>query len=590
MAHVFTSITMAGLQLAGLASGFDWKTLVDSLMSLERVPISRMESEQLLNTRRNNALTALGSRLNSLRTANKALNDDTLFSARNVTSGTTGSTWSMSAANATPVGTHSFNVTQLATTATRRGSADIASGIASSSDVSGVTLASLPTSTAVTAGTFTVNGQQVTVDPSDSLQDVFDAISTATSGDVTASYDEVTDTISLVGGSEIVLGAANDTSNFLAVAKLGNNGGASVTSGTSLGILDRDAALVDARLRTAVTAVDGSGNGSFQINGVAVDYNVNDDSLDDVIARINASGAGVSASYDSVADRLNLTNTVTGDLGVHVEESAGGLLGALGLGAGATLIRGVNAQFTVNNGDPITSTSNTLTSSAHGVEGLTITAASTGTQAITIAANTDAMKGKITAFIDAFNSVQTYIEDQTRITTSGGNVSTATLASNREIQDWARTLRGSAFAAVPGLTGSVNRLDSLGIDFVSGTNNLTIANPSKLEAALSNNAEDVDAFFNTAGTGFFDRFDDLMEKYVGTDGAGGYVKTQTTALTSTNKSLDEQIAAAEARLTQRRAILESGFIAMESAQLRIQQMQSQIENTFFSSSSSSTKK
>ncbi len=588
IAHLYLLTSMAGLQLAGLASGFDWQSLVDSLISLERTPISRMETEQVANLRKNSALGELGNRMRAFNTANEALSDSTLFTSRTVTS--SGSGWSLSAATGTATGSQTINVTRLATAAVQRGVADVAQGIAPSSDVSGITLAALPTASAVKGGVFTVNGAQVSVATTDSLQDVFDKIATATGGTVTASYDETTDSINLNSASEIVLGAANDTSNFLAVAKLANNGTGSVSSNSGLGTVDRDAALVDARLKSAITAVDGSGNGTFTINGVAIDYNINDDSIDDIIERINAAGAGVNASYDAAADRMNLSNTATGDLGIGLDEAAGGLLSALGLtgAAGGALTRGVNAQFSINGGATLTSTSNTLTSDVHGIAGLSVTVGSVSEQTVSVAANTEAMRTKIDAFIAAFNSVQTYIEDATKITATSGSVSAATLSSNREIQDWARQMRGNAFAQVSGLSGTVSRLESLGIDFTTGTNKLEIKDSAKLNAALSENAADVDAFFNTAGSGFFDRMDAMLKNYIGDDGNGGYLKSQQTSLTDANASLDRQIDDAERRLEQRRQQLEAGFIAMELAQQKIQLMSQQLSSTFFSSSSNSS--
>jgi flagellar hook-associated protein 2 len=42
--------------------------------------------------------------------------------------------------------------------------------------------------------------------------------------------------------------------------------------------------------------VDGSGNGSFTLNGVAISYNTATDTLNSLVTRINASGAGVTAA------------------------------------------------------------------------------------------------------------------------------------------------------------------------------------------------------------------------------------------------------------------------------------------------------
>lgn len=569
---------MATFSLAGLSSGFDWQSFVDTIIDLESVPISNLETEQVTNLRENTALNAVGSRLYAVKTAAATLNDADLFNGRSVSSSNSSSNWSTSAGTGATTGTYAFDVTRLATKASLKGASDLANGIANSTDVSGVTLASMPTSTAVTAGTFSVNGAQVTVATTDSLQDVFDAISTATGGDVTASYDDTTDSITLSSASEIVLGASNDTSNFLTVAKLANNGTGTVTSSNGLGTVDRDAALVDARLKTAITAVDVDGNGSFSINGVSIDYNVNDDSLDDIIDRINDADAGVTASYDSASDRMTLTNTATGDIGLGVSDSAGGLLEALGLttGTGAALQRGVNAEFTLDGGATLTSTSNTLTADVHGITGLSVTANSTGSEEISVTADTESMKEAINTFISAYNEAQTYIENITATVSSASGVSTSTLTSNREIQDWARQLRSYAFSEVSGLTGGVSRLESLGIDFVTGTNTLSIKDASKLDAALESSPEDVAAFFTTADTGFVDRLDVILETYVGDDGTGGYIEDATTANTTANSDIDQQIEAIERRLEQRRAVLEAAFIAMEEAQSNIQLMQSQI--------------
>ena len=555
-------------------------------MSLERVPISRLEVEQFSNTRKKTALTGLGTNLNNLKTSVAALNDPDLFSGRTAATNTSGSTWSVSADTTSTAGTNTFNVTQLATAAVQRGTTDIAEGISATSDVSGLTLANMATATPVTAGTFTVNGAQVTVDTTDSLQDVFDAIDTATGSAVTAAYDETTDTITLSSGSEIILGAANDTSNFLTVSKLSNNGTGTIESSGGLGAGDINSALVDARLKTAITAVDGAGDGTFSINGVDIAYNVNDDSISDVLDRINDSTAGVTATYDSALDRVNLTNDSTGDIGIGVSESAGGLLGALGL-TGGTLDRGVNAEFTVNGGSTLTSTSNTLTADSHGITGLAVSATTTTSQDITVSADTDSAKAAIEDFIAKFNTVQLYIDEQTKITTDGDDVTAGLLSSNREIQTWAQSLRSSVFAEVEGLSGAFSRMESFGIDFVVGENTLEIKDATALDDALRDNADDLAEFFSTADTGFAARLETLVENFVGDDGTGGFLETQTTALDASNKSLDQQIEDAERRLDQKREQMEAGFIAMELAQQRIQIMQQQLSSAFSSISPSS---
>ncbi len=572
-----------GFQVAGLASNFDWKSFVDQIMDLERAPAARLEKEKSTNNTQASLLSTLTTRFESLQTSAKALGAITTFGKRSASSTTADSTWSATAAADTATGSYKIAVSQVATAASLRGSSDIARGLnPSGSDVSGLTLANLPIGQAVTAGTFTVNGAKVTVSLTDSLQDVFNAISTATGGNVTAAYSSAGDTVSLTAASgEVMLGAGNDTSNFLRALKLGNNGTGTVASSARLGTVKTTAALSAANLSTAITAVDGNGAGSFSVNGVTISYDVDTDSLTTVLKRINDSSAGVSASYDSVNDRVVLANKSTGDLGVSVSESAGGLMGALGLTSGTTFTRGKNAEFRINDGDLLSSASNALDSSAHGIEGLVVEVDSQATQTISVAADTSAMRAKLDAFISDYNALQSFIETNTKVSTDAkGKVSAAALSGNRELQDWARSLRSMAFASVTGGTGSIARLNDLGIDFKAATNELEIKDETKLGDALADATSDVTSFFTTGSTGFAAKFDSFLDTVVGLNNA------QKERINTTNTKLDEQIAAIERRLTQQRAVMESAFIAMETAQSKIKQQQTALDGMVSSFSSS----
>lgn len=539
-------------------------------MEVERAPINRLVAEQGRNTLANSALTDLGTRLTALQTATTALKSATLFTGRSVTLG--GSGWSAAAASGTPAGTYDFNVTQLATAARREGAADIGAGLSATNDVSALTIATLPIGTAVTAGSFTVNGQKIEVGLADSLEDVFAAISTATGGEVTASYDPLTDKIALNGTGEISLGAANDTSNFLRALKLGNNGTNAVTSSSALGTVRTTGALASAGLRTAITSVDVDGNGTFTINGVEIAYNVNTDSLSGIVSRINQAGAGVNASYDSVNDRVVLTNSSTGDIGISVSEAAGGLLGALGLTTGGTLVRGENTEFSVDGGPVLTTPGTTLDASAHGIAGLSVTATSTGAQNATVSADTAAMKDKIKEFITAYNAVQTFIDEKSRITSANGKVTTSALTSNREVQGWAGNLRALAFGSVE---GTIGRLESLGIDFMPGSTQLEIKDETKLDAALRDRPGEVEQFFQKAGTGLASKFETRLATLVSQN------SDQQKRLTANNAGIDRQIADLERRLEQQRSLLTDSFLRMEEAQAKIQQQGAAITSAFF---------
>ena len=576
---------MAGLQLTGLASGLDWRSLVDKLMDAERIPQNRLRAEKAAGVQKTTVLESLKTGLTALQNALKPLSGDSsdVFAIRTAKLANASTTWNASAAAGTEAGTYQIQVTQLATKAQRSGAADAGNSLSATSNVSGLTLATLPIGTAVKAGDFTVNGARITVALTDSLQDVFAQIATATGGTVTASYDPATDKVRLNSASEIVLGSANDTSNLLGALQLYNNGTGEVLAPKALGVVSISAAIANANLRNAVAGLDAGGNGSFSVNGVSIAFNANTDSVQTVMARITASTAGVTASFDRVNDRFTLTNKTTGDVGISVSETAGGLLESLGLGGTASLVRGKNAQFSVDGGPTLTSSSNTFAESDHGIAGISVAATSETTETITVAGDTAGARSKIEDFIAKYNAVQSYIEQQTKTSTSGdGKVSAALLAGNREVTEIAKQLRNKIFAAVPGLTGSIQRLEALGIDFKTGTSELEIKDSGKLDAALRGSSVDVRKLFSDTGDGLVKRLDSFVTKITGTTGT---LTTQTATLAKQSKSIDEQIAAMDRRLAQQKALLEQGFIRMEEAQSNLQSQLTALNNAFGTNSS-----
>lgn len=579
---------MAGIQISGLVSGsFDWKSVVDQLIQIESTPVARLQTEESNNIDRLASLSTLQSRLTDLQTSSSALGANGLFSGRTATSNTAGSTWNSSATTGASIGSYSIAVTQLATATRLSGGSAISAPLSPTDNVAGLTVATMATATAVTAGTFTVDGKQVTIALTDSLDDVLQRIGTQTGGKVTASYSASTDKITLAStdGSQVVLGAANDTSNFLSALRLANNGGTSVSSAAALGSSTLTAPLATSRLRGTISAVDGTGAGTFSINGVAIAYNVNTDSLSAVLSRINASTAGVVASYDSTNDRVVLTNKTTGDVGLGLDEAPNGLLSALGLTSAATLARGNDAQFSVDGGPTMTSHSNSLDEKALGITGLTVSAGSLGTQTITVKADNASMNTAIKDFITKFNAVQSYIDSQTKITkTPDGKVTAALLADNREVQAWSSQLRSMAFGQVDGLSGTIKRLSDMGIDFSSTDSTLSVRNQSTLDAALLNHGDDVAAFFNTDTTGFIDKFSDFLTSKL--TPSTGPLAAQMASINKANAGIDKQIITLNLRLANQRELLTSAFLSMQNAQSRAQQQQTTLSNFFDKKTSS----
>jgi flagellar hook-associated protein 2 len=572
---------MAAIQISGLLSNqaFDWKTVVSELIAADSIPITNLQAQQTTNTNQITALGSLQTDMANLQTSVENLQTGDLFAARTVTSSNSNSTWKSTSADGAALGTYNFSIQTLATQAQTEGAVGVSSGISATSNVAGVTLANMNIATPITAGTFTVNGQQVTIATTDSLQDVFNKISLATGGDVTGSYTpSPTDGITLTSGSgaEVVLGANNDTSNFLSAMKLQNNTTSSTSSSAPLGNVVTSAAIASADLKTPLTGLDPSGNGSITINGVVINYNANTDTLSTLISRINSSSAGVTVSYDSANNRFDVTNNNTGDVGMGLSDTSGNLLAAMGLtsASGGAFVHGKNAQFTINGGPTLTSLSNTLDSSVTGISGFSVTVNSETAETLQIQSNTASMQTAIQSMITAYNQLQTDITADTRITSSGGTTSASVLSSNNEVTDWASNLQSMAFDAVSGVTGSIQSLNDLGIGFADTTGQLSITDSTKLANALTNTPQDVQNFFLTGSTGFVSRL------YTGLTSDIGENTSAQSALAQSNTDLGDQITAMQTQLNTEQTTLTNSFITMLDAQSTAQSESTTLTNAF----------
>ena len=448
---------MAGLQLAGLASVFDWKSFTDSVMEMERAPARRFQAEKGKNDNSKTQLSSVGSKLSSLQTAVNSLASSSLAAGRKVVNGSSSAVVKASVSSATPVGTYEVQVTTLATASRLTG------GVAAKPGV---------------AGTLNIKG-------------------TAT-------------------------GAATPIT-------------------------------ITADMEVAA-----------------------------IVSAINNSAAGVTAIANKAGTQIVLTNQVTGagNAIVVTDESGGALKNVLGLNATPTTP--TDTVFTIN-GLSFQSADNTLNSDDHGIAGLSLNAnaAMANAETLTVSADTSSLRGKIDAFVAAYNSVADAIESATAYTTTAGKTTAGPLADNREIQTWLKQLRSTAFSSPA--AGAIKNLSALGLDFSSSNSRLTVTDSTKLDTALANHATDVAKFFNntTAGSsGLATAFVAKLDAFIGTTGTAGQLNAKIETYTKANAGLDNQIASLDRYLAQRRSQLEAGFMAMETAQSKMTQMQTQLNQAF----------
>ena len=566
-----------GFLLSGLASGYDWTSLVDALTTAARAPEQLLQNQQDKIQQQNIAYGSLVTELGVLKNKADALNDPTLYTGRvaNVSDATVASA---TATSDTPAGTFTFEITKLGTAAMQLGGTGMSAPL--TSDPASLVLRNAAFSTPVTAGTFTVNGSMVTIATTDTLQAVFDKIKNATGNVVTASYDSGTDKITLSSSGPIILGSAGDTSNFLQVARLSSNDTGTVVSTAALASVNPADKLANANFATTVQD-DGNGAGAFQINGVTINFNASTDSLAAVIARINNSKAGVTAAYDTINNRLTLTSNTTGDMSIALQDVAGNFLAATKLSTG-TLQRGTNLLYRVNGGAQTSSQSNTITAASSGIAGLSVTVLKEGTTSVTVTNDTASVKTALSDFITEYNKVQSLITTDTASSTdSQGNVTAGVLSGDTDIMTLAWQLRNSVYSPISGLTGSLKQLAALGYTTNGTDNTIALSDSTTLDSLLATDLGSIQDLFTNSTKGLAVTVSSFLDK---TAGDNGTLVAHQNVLTKQSTDLDTQIAAQEQLVQAQRQRLIDTFTAMETAQAQINQQLSYLSQQKWGSS------
>ena len=453
------------LGLSGLASGFDWKSVVDQLVEVERAPQRRARREQYEVSEKNRILSLIKDELSALQNKSKVLKDSHLYQSR-TTSVSDSTIGSSSVSSGAALGNYEFEFFQKATTGSQRGGVD-AGKVVDSTAVIG----SNGFGVGITTGTITINDEIITVETTDTLATLFTKVTTADS-DLSMAYDTSADKITLASssGSMLVLGSSNDTSNFLVAARLNNNGTSSVTSSYKLGGISQASELSSANFNTTLVG----NSGSFRVNGETVTWS-SSDSVGAILASITQSGAGVVASYDGVNDRFLLSNNTTGDIGISLEDVQGNFLQATKLAS-----EPINA-----NGAQSASTSVSVNNSA---------GYATGASSITVDATSAALSNGAKIYFEN-GGIFTLDADATLgATTLSGTLTGATL-TNDETGYKSGTFNISS--AVSLTTSAAATAKSVQINYSSGyANGATSLAVDSLGAALSDG--DVIRFGNGA--------------------------------------------------------------------------------------------
>ena len=299
-------------------------------------------------------------------------------------------------------------------------------------------------------------------------------------------------------------------------------------------------------------------------SGAAVNVSIDaGDSLSAIATKINAAGAGVSATVlrDASGERLLMRSSETGEVNgfrIQVTDDDGNPTDANGLSrlafdpgtaSGMTLSQaGENAQATVNN-VPISSASNTVKDALPGIT-LTLSKVTTGPVEVGVSVDKDAMRKNIQGFVDSYNAINNMLATATKYdpdTKVAGSLQGDSTAVG--LQNALRSMMRSVTASEP-----YSRLLDVGIEMKNG--GAMSINATKLDAAMEN-PEDLKALFaNTSSIATERGFGLKVKAFAdGLNSVNGLVSTRTEALkgyisrnTKEQEKVSDRAARAEVRL------------------------------------------
>jgi len=545
--------------VGGLVSGLDTNSIIQQLMLLEQQPILRIQAQVAALEAQQQTIRDLRTELLTLRNRAQDFQFGAVFDQfLAASSEETILTAEVSGTNPV-IGAYSVEVLQLASATVASSSSVLGSPInpAAALDSSGI-------STEITAGTFTINGVEFTVDPAtQSLNTILSQI-TASSAGVNASYDAGTDTVTFenktAGDTSLInFGATDDTSDFLdalnvtgAMQTTGGSGSTTVTSTRNLGAVDPSETL------NAVSFAGGAVTaGTFTINGISISVDPTADSLLDVVQRINDSDAHVTASYDSSSDTIRVVADTLGSRTISLASGTSNFLDVTNLTT-ATQTAGDDAQFTVNGGAVQTRNTNEVSDAIGGVN---LSLLSVGTSTVTVSGDDDAIVTKVQDFITAYNDSV----DKLYAVLNPDDSDLQADSGLRVIDDF---LRGTIFDRVTGISGDYTSLADIGVStgetFDASASAHLELDEDAFSEALRDDRTNVQALFsNTGDTGIADRMFDYLDDVTKTTGFLNYRAKANGGLDKQIDMLNDRIVRLELRVLERESRLRKQFARLE---------------------------
>ena len=220
-------------------------------------------------------------------------------------------------------------------------------------------------------------------------------------------------------------------------------------------------------------------------------------SLDGLRLAINNLGLGVKATFLNDGSstnpvRLLISGTETGSSGaVTMAWLHNTFYPTEGIDF-TTTQTAQDASFTID-GISIIKSSNTITDV---IDGAALKLQSAGSGNITLSTDTDAITTKVSDFVDEYNDVVIYLNEQLAIDTDTNQ--TGVLFGNFAVQNLQQILRSSISSEVTGISGNFSYLSQIGI--TTQSDGTLLIDTNDLSDALTEDIQNVSQLFSSRGS------------------------------------------------------------------------------------------
>lgn len=410
---------------------------------------------------------------------------------------------------------------------------------------------------------------------------------------------------SAISNFQSALSTLNSPSSFLARTATSSDTKvmtASVSQSAQAGSYKVEVQQLASSSKVALAAIDGKAKlntGTLDIKVGDTEFGITIDStnntLDGIRDAINEAGksAGVSATIitDDHGSRLVLSSSKAGegnDITVAVEET-GVVEGGVSLSelaysgqptkpelehfagedvpdtafanalavyekGGQTLATAQSAKLTID-GLAVTRDSNIIDDA---VAGLSFTIKSAGSSTLTIAKDEAGVEANVKKFVDAYNTLMTFINTETNVTPVNDTSKpvVGALVGDSSVRSLVNTIRSELVS--PQGEGAIRALADMGI--TTKKDGTLEMDSDKVKKAVSQDFEGVAAYF-TGDSGLASRLGDKLKPY--TDG-GGILESRTDSLQATIDKVDKQKEDLDTRMKALEERLYKQYNAMDS--------------------------